>query len=204
MMAEEKIPSCMNIPEINTNIILPNAKENRESIFADLKIMESQMENNIKKDHMTPISFPNPDSEIIIQNLNRDLMNQSVYLHSTISTLQKDSNINESLAESIRDSAYEKMCEKLAVISVDLIKNQTMTRTMLAQTQQADDYLSTVREKMGTPDNPYPNFFIKNQVLYKKCLPKDSIREKHVICLPDILMPSVIHSLHVNLNHASR
>ena len=96
---------------------------------------------------MTPISFPNPDSEIIIQNLNRDLMNQSVYLHSTISTLQKDSNINESLAESIRDSAYERMCEKLAVISVDLIKNQTMTRTMLAQTQQADDYLSTVREK---------------------------------------------------------
>ncbi|MFN9905489.1 MAG: hypothetical protein ACK56F_05105, partial [bacterium] len=104
------------------------------------------------------------------------MMNQSVYLHSTISTLQKDSNINESLAESIRDSAYEKMCEKLAVISVDLIKNQTMTRTMLAQTQQADDYLSTVREKMGTPDNPYPNFFIKNQVLYKKYLPKGSLR----------------------------
>jgi hypothetical protein len=34
MMAEEKIPSCMNIPEINTNIILPNAKENRESVGA--------------------------------------------------------------------------------------------------------------------------------------------------------------------------
>jgi hypothetical protein len=203
MMAEEKVPSCMNIPEINTNIILPNAEENRESIFADLKIMESQMENNIRKDHVTPISFPNPNSEIIIQNLNRDLMNQSVYLHSTISTLQKDSNINESLAESIRDSAYEKMCEKLAVISVDLIKNQTMTRTMLAQTQQADDYLSTVREKVGTPDNPYPNFFIKNQVLYKKYLPKGSLRERHVICLPDLLVPSVIHSLHVNLNHAS-
>ncbi len=89
MMAEEKVPSCMNIPEVNTNIILPNAEENRESIFDDLKIMESQMENNIKKDHVTPISFPNPDSEIIIKNLNRDLMNQSVYLHSTISTLQK-------------------------------------------------------------------------------------------------------------------
>ncbi len=69
-------------------------------------------------DHVTPISFPNPNSEIIIQNLNRDLMNQSVYLHSTISTLQKDSNINESLAESIRDSAYEKMCEKLDQISL--------------------------------------------------------------------------------------
>ncbi len=86
---------------------------------------------------MTPISFPNPDSEIIIQNLNRDLMNQSVYLHSTISTLQKDSNINESLAESIRDSAYEKMCEKLAVISVDLIKRDAWVKRFEKQNEDA-------------------------------------------------------------------
>jgi hypothetical protein len=94
------------------------------------------------------------------------------------------------------------VCEKLAVISVDLIKEQTMTRTMLAQTQQGDDYLSTVRDKVGTQDNPFPNFFIKNQVLYKKYSPR-SLPERHVICLPDVLLPSVIHSLHVNLGHAS-
>jgi len=74
---------------------------------------------------------------------------------------------------------------------------------MLAQTQQADDYLSTVRDKVGTQDNPFPNFFIKNQVLYKKYLSPNSLGERHVICLPDILLPSVIHSLHVNLGHAS-
>jgi dUTPase len=93
MMTEEKVPSCMNILEINTNIILPNAKENRESIFNDLKEMESQNENAIKNDHLTPISFPNPNSEYLIQNLNRDLINQTVYLHSTVSTPQKDSKI---------------------------------------------------------------------------------------------------------------
>jgi dUTPase len=37
MMTEEKIPSCINIMEMNTNIILPDAEENRLSIFADLK-----------------------------------------------------------------------------------------------------------------------------------------------------------------------
>jgi hypothetical protein len=94
------------------------------------------------------------------------------------------------------------VCEKLAVISVDLIKEQTMTRTKLAQTQQGDDYLSTVRDKVGTQDNPFPNFFIKNQVLYKKYSPKGQ-PERHVICLPNVLLPSVIHSLHVNLGHAS-
>jgi hypothetical protein len=120
-------------------------------------------------------------------------MNKTVYLHSTLSTLQKDSEIKESLAESIRDSACQKVCEKLAVISVDLIKDQTMTRTMLAQTQQGDDYLSTVRDKVGTQDNPFPNFFLKNQVLYKNYSPK-GLPERHVICLPDVLLPSVIHS----------
>ena len=203
MMAEEKVPSCMNILEMNSTIILPNAAECRDSIFADLKQMESEIESNIQKDHLTPISFPNPNSEMIVQNLNRNLMNQTVYLHSTVSTLKKDPKKDESLAQSLQDSAYKKVCEKLAVISVDLIKDQTMTKTMLAQTQQADDYLSTVRDKVGTQDNPFPNFFIKNQVLYKKYLSPNSLGERHVICLPDILLPSVIHSLHVNLGHAS-
>ncbi|MFO0005172.1 MAG: hypothetical protein ACK559_28985, partial [bacterium] len=94
------IPSCINIMEINTNIILPDAEENRLSIFADLKQMESQNDQNIRKDHLTPISFPNPNSEKLIQDLNRDLMDRTVYLHSTVSILQKDSNIKESLAES--------------------------------------------------------------------------------------------------------
>ncbi len=99
--------------EINTNIILPDAEENRLSIFADLKQMESQNDQNIRKDHLTPISFPNPNSEKLIQDLNRDLMDRTVYLHSTVSILQKDSNIKESLAESIRDSAYEKNVRKV-------------------------------------------------------------------------------------------
>jgi hypothetical protein len=132
MMAEEKVPSCMNILEMNSTIILPNAAECRDSIFADLKQMESEIESNIQKDHLTPISFPNPNSEMIVQNLNRNLMNQTVYLHSTVSTLKKDSKKDESLAQSLQDSAYKKVCEKLAVISVDLIKDQTMTKTMLA------------------------------------------------------------------------
>jgi hypothetical protein len=95
------------------------------------------------------------------------------------------------------------MCEKLSVISVDLIKNQSMTRTMLAQAQQGDDYLNTIRERVGTPDNPFPNFYLKNQVLYKKFVSKNPMVEKHVICIPDVLLPSVVHTLHVNLGHSS-
>ncbi len=78
-----------------------------------------------------------------------------------------------------------------------------MTRTMLAQTQQGDDYLSVIRDMVADKDSSYPakNFFIKDQVLYKKCM--SSQGERHVICLPDVLVPAVIHFLHVNLGHSS-
>jgi hypothetical protein len=56
MMKEEKIPSCINIMEINTNIILPDAEENRLSIFADLKRMESQNYQNFRKDRLPFLS----------------------------------------------------------------------------------------------------------------------------------------------------
>ena len=203
MMVEETVPSCMHLLETNSNIILPASEENRDSIFADLSHLESQMTSDIVTDHLTPISFPTPKPQALIQDLTRDLVNQTVYLNSTVSTPAKDSKLNESLVQSSLDSAYSKICEKLAVISVDLIKNQTMTSTMLAQAQQGDDYLSTVRNRVGSKDNPFPNFFIKNLVLYKKCRPKNSLSERHVICLPDVLLPSVIHSLHVDLNHTS-
>ena len=203
LMTEERVPSHLNILETNTDVFLPNSAEARSSIFVDLSSMESEEERKIKDDLLIPISIPNPNTESLVQDLTRDLMDQTAYLNSTVSSLPKDSNLDESKVKEIRDSAYNSICEKLAVISVDLIKNKTMTRTMLARAQQADDYLGVIRDKMGTPDNSFPRFFVKDQVLYKKCMQQNSVREKHVICIPDILLPSVIHTLHVNLNHTS-
>jgi hypothetical protein len=52
-------------------------------------------------------------------------------------------------------------------------------------------------------DSPFPNFYIKNQILYKKYMSKHPMVERHVICIPDVLLPSVVHTLHVNLGHSS-
>jgi hypothetical protein len=60
------------------------------------------------------------------------------------------------------------MCKKLAVLSVDLIKNQTMTSTMLAEAQQGDDDLfSTIRDNIHIDVIRKKGYVIKNQVLYK-------------------------------------
>jgi hypothetical protein len=100
------------------------------------------------------------------------------------------------------DMVHDSMCEKLAVISVDLLKNQTMTRIMLAQTQQGDDYLGVIRERVIGKDNSYPipNFFIKDMVLCKKCRSRQSNDTRYAICLPDVLLPAVIH---VDMGHSS-
>jgi hypothetical protein len=96
------------------------------------------------------------------------------------------------------------MCQKLAVISVDAIKNHSLTSNTLARAQQSDDYLSVIREALSSEDNKlFPRFEIKNQVLYKSIYEKSLTTKKLVICIPDVLLPSVIHTLHVQLGHAS-
>ncbi len=52
--------------------------------------------------------------------------------------------------ESIKREVHEDMCKKLAIISVDLIKNQSITASVLAKAQQSDDLLAPLRENIHT------------------------------------------------------
>ena len=167
--------------------------------MAELSLMESQMMQDEGECNVSLVYQPCPNPEAVIQDFTQELRKLSVQ------TQTESSGQDQSSLEKAKDWAQNNMCEKLAVISVDLLKNQSMTRTMLAQTQQGDDYLSTLREKVANKDMsfPYSNFLLKDQVLYKKCMSKHLKNVKHVICLPDVLLPAVIHFLHVNLGHSS-
>ena len=52
--------------------------------------------------------------------------------------------------ESIKREVHEDMCKKLAIISVDLIKNQSIPASVLAKAQQSDDLLAPIRENIHT------------------------------------------------------
>ena len=197
MMLDEQFPRHLTVLETNTVILLPEDECSRKSIIDEMALMESQMMLDESGTNVSLIHLPCPNPEAVIQDLTQRMTNLSV-------ATQTDPPVeNQSLLEKARDMAHNSMCEKLAVISVDLLKNQSMTRTMLAQTQQGDDYLGVIREMVGRKDTSFPakNFFIKDQVLYKKCT--SSQGERHVICLPDVLLPAVIHFLHVNLGHST-
>ena len=194
MVLDEKFPSCLQAVEINTAINLPCEIECNSSTIAGLAPV-SQSEQCVD-DQIIPIPHPNPDTESLVQIYPSDLQ-------TTVSTQTSESSREELHANPAANSAYNSMCEKLAVVSVDLIQNGSMSRSMLAQLQQGDDYLGPIRDEMGKKDHPFPKYVIKDMILYKKFKPKHSLSEKFVLCLPDVLLPAVIHFLHVQLGHPS-
>ena len=95
------------------------------------------------------------------------------------------------------------MCSKLSVISIDLIKNQSISREIFAKAQESDDFLSVIKNSIINNENEFNKFLIKNSVLYKVIQDSKTDRNKCVLCIPDILMPSVIHTIHEELGHPS-
>ena len=200
MMMDDKFPSCLQVSEINSAIALPREDECRMSIIADIAMSQSE---DMLESIMLPIPHPNPDLGSQIRIYPEDLEGQKVLLNSTVSSKTLGPLMDDSSSKAARDAAYDSICEKLAVVSVDLIKNGSISRCMLAQLQQGDDYLGPLRDKVAKRDDSLPKFFIKAMILYKKYMTKHSESERHVICLPDVLLPAVIHFLHVALGHPS-
>jgi len=184
--------------ETNSVITLPREDECRMSIIADIAMSQNE---DMLESNMLPIPHPNPDPESLVRLYPEDLVSQTVQLHSTESKKTLGPLMDENSSQAAKDAAYNSICEKLAVVSVDLIKNGSISRCMLAQLQQGDDYLGPLRDQVAKRDKSLPKFFIKDMILYKKYMPKHSVSEKHVICLPDVLLPAVIHFLHVALGH---
>jgi len=128
------------------------------------------------------------------------MVDRTAYLNTT------QPSFNPSQHENHRDlkrQLHEELCKKMAVISVDLIKNQTITSNVLAKAQQGDDLLSTIRENIHTDQIRNQSYVLKNQVLYRTyCNPNNKI-VKYALCVPDVLLPAVIHHLHILLGHAT-
>jgi len=92
--------------------------------------------------------------------------------------------------------------KKMGCLEAALTSDDYCTNFMLVQAQQEDDYLQIIRKGLSNSDNPYRMFSLKNQVLYKK-YPNGPGPMKYVICLPDVLLPSMIDRIHHNLGHSS-
>ena len=197
----ETQPPAITVPQLNISITLPTDTETHQAITHEINTFNIHQNHQNLHDITPPITHPTqcPQTEII--HLTRDFIDKTAYINSIINT-KTQKNPSPQNTHDIKDEIYNQICQKLAVISIDLIKNQYITKNLLARTQQSDDYLSIIRDDIYNKHNNFPNFEIKQQVLYKK-IPTPLKITKYVICIPDILLPSVIHTLHINLGHPS-
>jgi len=125
-------------------------------------------------------------SKSFIKDLEQDWMDQIKQSHCSETSKSRDLKIIKSLASSF-----------------DL---DHMSARTLRISQSSDSHLGKIWEALrvdaSNASKEFPYYLVKNDILYRKYMnfPKT---EKHVICLPDELLPAVIHLLHVNHAHSA-
>ena len=67
----------------------------------------------------------------------------------------------------------------------------------------SDDYLSEIYERCQDNDDFFENYLVQNKVLYKRIWDPNLNIPKYCIAIPDVLLPSIVHSLHHLLAHPS-
>jgi hypothetical protein len=127
--------------------------------------------------------------ESLIKDLTRDWMDQTKQSNCSEPTKERDLKNIQALAESFV-----------------LARNQSRDPN-LGWLQALDSHLRSIRDTIqgswSIADKLLPKFFMEERVLYKKYCLKDPMTESHVVCLPDALLPAVIHLLHVKQGHPS-
>jgi dUTPase len=203
----QKIHNPIEIPFIylNSKIQIPTEINSKQSILTDIIEMEKSYQKLIIQNNALPLSSGLNSTEKVVQNITSTLVQNIIQLNNHES-VQLTNNNQKTFKEiqNIKNQLYEEMCTKLAVISIDIVKNQSISRETLAKAQEADDFLSTVRQAVIDKDPNFSKFVIKNSVLYKQIFNNTQRLNKYVLCLPDDLVPSVIHTIHEQLGHPSK
>jgi hypothetical protein len=127
-------------------------------------------------------------SESSIEELEQSWKDQIKQSHCSESSKSRDLEIIKSLAGSL-----------------DLIGDYIPER-ILEISQASDSHLGKIWDSLRgaatNVGNEFPYYFLKNNILYRRFMNFPG-EEKHVICLPDELLPAVIHLLHVNHAHST-
>jgi hypothetical protein len=106
MMMDDKFPQYFNVPEMNLAIRLPEGKESKNSIMAELSLMESQMMQDEGECNVSLVYHPCPNPEAVIQDFTQELRKLSVQ------TQTESSGQDQSSLEKAKDWAQNNMCEK--------------------------------------------------------------------------------------------
>jgi dUTP pyrophosphatase len=219
-------PSELEIPGLNMTVLLPSDPEENKKILQGVKQTEYELllTSRQQKALPKPENFTPKHVNSCLDELTRELMWNHDYLQSRRKELTQElnwevnniqsqlsannvhlmnNNIQNNDERRFKEEAISDMCQRLAVLAVEYIKEQSISKETLARCQLSDDYLNPIYESARNRDNDFPSFHLTKGVLFKRIYDRDLQEYKSVIALPDILLPSVVHSLHTTLGHPS-
>jgi hypothetical protein len=115
----QRTPICYNVPEINTSIIMPMETSANISISHRISQMNDAYNRLNLKGNIPPlVSGHCAQAEIL--TLTRSFLDKTAHLNAIKADLVP---LDHQKIKGIKNEIYEEMCKKLAIISVDLIKN---------------------------------------------------------------------------------
>ena len=193
--------NLINIP----NFKIPEDVYSRQSIMQSIRNLDESQAHDIINNCAIPIRGESMDRKTEICDFTKKIAQEKIKLQNiSVVPATKLEQLSKEQIDSLKESLHFDMCQKLAVLGIDLLRNQAITRDIFARAQQSDDYFSVIYQSIREGMHEFPNYIVKDSVLYKKIYDKQFRSTKFVICLPDILLPSVIHTLHVTLGHPSK
>jgi hypothetical protein len=201
-------PTNLEIFELNTTVLLPSDPLESKKILHGFKEVEYDLFLSGKVHKALP-SIQNFSPHLVETCLNeftQDLVYENIYhkpqIMRDIAQLMNNHILTHE-ERRFKEEAISDMSQKLALLAVEHIKEQSISKESLSRCQISDDYLSLIHESVSSPNNEFPAFHITKGVLFKRKYDRDLKEYRSVIALPDLLLPSVIHSLHKLLSHPS-
>ena len=208
IIVKDLTPDHFHIPELNLNVLLPSDPDENKTIIRGLKKAEYDLILSSRTQKALPIinNFSPEMVEQCLDEFTKDLIFENKNLKSRYlmeSSLLMNIKILTKEEIKIKEEAISHMCQKLALLAVQHIKEQSISKESLSRCQISDDFLSVIYESMRLSNNDFPAFHLTKGILFKRTYDRELKEFKSVICLPDILLASVIHSLHTTLSHPS-
>ena len=91
-------------------------------------------------------------------------------------------------------------CNKLGIIASDFLISSELSKQNFIHLQSFDEFFSLPIELL-LDNKQAKGFVLMNDLLYKTILSKEGA--KHFLCIPTLILPNLVYTLHSKLNHSS-
>jgi hypothetical protein len=163
----------------NIEIRIPCDPLERYILLEKFHTLDSEMERLIREGSIMNITSVEYDKETVAEDFTQNLLEKNLTTQQSYRKLDLESDHRDK--RDVKDEILSEMCQKLAVLAVDQIKNSTITREVFSLAQQSDDYLSVIFEGIKKGDTSYPKYEIRDSVLFRRIYDKHFNADKYVI-----------------------